>query len=293
MQEITEGTAGLGDVVNVPPNTNTLPVDDSNTDFVGPAWAKDLKLNVEREILVDPALGPITDLNSLVKSYVHAQRKIGQKGVLIPSENSSKEEWDDFYQKVGVPLEEQKYLDSVKFDKEKVKLDEGFQKEFLKMAHNLRMQPKQAQQVFEFFDNQAKSTSERFMKQTEETMQQELDKLRDEWGPDAYNAKLGKTAQYIKETIGQDFLTYLGQSGLGKNAQIVKAFASIADKYYKEDNIPSGSTSTMTISDIQKEINTIMSNFDDPYHKSSHSDHKRRVDEVHELFAKLDKAARN
>ena len=293
------GAGGLGDEGGAGDNTGGGSGDNSNSGtggdagFVGPAWAKDLKLSVEADILKDPALGPITDLNSLVKSYVHAQRKIGQKGVLIPTDNSPKEEWDTFWQKIGVPLEESKYQETVKLSTEEG-LDAEFNKEFAKMAHELRVPPKQAEKLHKFFAEKSKASADKYLSESSTRIESELAKLEAEWGPEAYTQKIRQANDVLKEHVGPEFLTYLKDSGLGKNAQVIKAFTKLASQVLKEPELPSGTggNGAMTYDDIQREINKAF-NADDPYMKSTHPDHKRRVDEVQKLYAKLEKRPRN
>lgn len=279
------GAGGLDDTPPADPPAEPSGGAEPPADVSGPEWAKGFKLDAE--ILNDPALQAIGDVEALTKSYVHAQRKIGQKGVLLPSENSTKEEWDTFYQKTGVPLEEQTY--SAKFEfKEEGAFDSGFNEDFVKKAHELRIHPSQAAQMYEFFENKSTTTAENFQKDMEEKSQQQLDALREQYGPDAYDVHLAKAQKLIKEEGGEEFLGYLKESGLGRNAQVVDAFMKIANKFYGEEKIPRGkSDAAVTRDQAQQEINLVMGNFDDPYHRADHPDHKRRVDEVNKYFAKL------
>ena len=262
---------------------------DENVDMSGvPEWAHSLE--VDKDILLDPSLKAINDVNSVAKSYVHAQRKIGQKGVLLPNENSTQEEWDTFYQKTGVPLEEQDYISKVEFAAEGEQLlGQTFNEGFIKKAHELRIRPDQATQMYQFFSESAKSSSENFSSQIEEQRQEGLNQLRDSLGEDAYNVQLTKASQLIKEELGDEFSGYLQETGLGKDPKVVGAFMKLATKFYKEDPIPTGqSRSGMTKDEMQAEINNALGNFDDPYHKPNHPDHKRRVKEVQNFFAKME-----
>jgi hypothetical protein len=217
---------------------------------------------------------------------------MGMKGVLIPTENSPKEEWDTFYQKVGVPLEDAKYKEQVKLS-EDVAVGKEFGEKFVKLAHELRVHPNQAKKIFEFFDTEAKTTAEKYVADTQAKTDEELSKLYNEWGPEAYNVKLSKANKFLAENADKDFVEYLKESGLGKNPSLIKAFTSMAEKFYKEGSIPSADPKMgMTIDDINREINSVFSNFDDPYHKPSHADHKRRVDEIQSLYSKLDRASK-
>lgn len=268
------------------------PVGDAGADgdYVGPAWAKGWEglEGVEKDILSDPSLKVFNNPTALLKSYVHAQKQLGKKGVMIPSDNSPKEEWDQFYAKVGVPLEEAKYKESLKFP-EKNQLGEEFNNGYLKMAHDLRIKPEQAAKLYEYFDTQVKTSAESHVTTQAQQIQAELDALSNELGAEAYGVKLTKATNFLKETAGEDFLKYLSETGLGKNAKLVKGFMDMAEKLSSEVKIPDGdSTFGMTRADLEKEINNVMSNFNDPYHKSTHPDHKRRVNEIQVMFKKLE-----
>jgi hypothetical protein len=284
------GAGGLGGDVAPPaePTGDQAPP----SEFRGPEWAKDLELDAD--ILNDPALKAIGDINALTKSYVHAQRKIGQKGTLIPNENSTQEEWDTFYQKVGVPLEEQEYATKLELptDGEAAVFDESFNQEFIKKAHELRVRPDQASTMYKFFQEQAANTTNNYMEEMQQKQQEQLDGLMNELGPEAYNVKLSKATKFIKEEVGEEFAKYLGESGLGKDANLVKAFMAAADKFYKEDKLPaSPSNPSMTVSDIEKEINDAIGNPKDPYRNPAHPDHQRRVKEIQGYFAKLEQVS--
>lgn len=263
---------------------------DDNVDMSGvPEWARSLE--VDKDILMDPSLKAINDVNSLTKSYVHAQRKIGQKGVLIPGENSTKEEWDTFYQKTGVPLEEQDYQSKLQFPGEgETAFDENFNNEFVRKAHELRIRPDQANQMYQFFNDQAKNTTERFQENVESERQEQLNNLRDTLGEEAYNVQLSKAQKLITEELGEDFQGYLRDTGIGKDPKVVEAFMKLATKMYNEEPIPRDNAGgVMTKDQMNQEINLALGNPDDPYHKPEHPDHKRRVNEIQKYFAKMEK----
>jgi hypothetical protein len=269
-------------------DTPTPPTDNVSKEIENliPEWAKDFK--VDKELLIDPSLKAIKDVDSLVKSYVHAQRQLGKKGVLIPSENSTKEEWDTFYQKIGVPLDDKAYKESLKLPKESV-LGEHFGEEFAKMAHELRVSPKQAAKLYEFFDGQTKVGAERNTQEYTERVTKELTALKNHYGADAYQVGLAKANRFLVENVGKEFMEHLKGSGLANDAKVVDAFIKIASKHYGEETIPNPKGNpALSKEAAQREINQVMGNFDDPYHKTNHPDHKRRVDEIQKLFALFD-----
>lgn len=256
-------------------------------EFTGPEWMKGWE-GLEPEVANDVSLKVFQSPAALAKSYVHAKKELGKKGVMIPSENSPKEEWDQFYQKVGVPLEADKYKESLKFS-DKAKLGDEFNSGFLKLAHEARVQPGQANKLYEYFDTQVEATAKKITEAQQTQQQAALDALRDELGPEAYQVKLSKTVDFLKENTSPEFVKFLGESGLGKNATLVKHLMTMADKLGKEGSIPDGDPGYgMTKTDLQREINK---SFDpaDPYMKPSHPDHKRRVEEIQSYYKKLEK----
>ena len=287
------GAGGIGDETPPVDDGGAPPVDDGGAppaEFTGPAWAKDLQLDAD--ILNDPSLKAINDVQSLTKSYVHAQKRIGQKGTIIPTENSTSEEWDTFHQKMGVPLKAEEYNEAMKFTsrEEGGQFDDGFNQQFAAKAHELRVQPSQAKEMYDFFNDQAKSTAENFMETTQAGQQEKLNELMDTYGEDAYNANLTKAMKYVNEELGEETLAYLKESGLGKDAKIVDILMKSANKFYGEEKIPQGETpSSLSKDQAQKEINDAMANSADPYLNSSHPDHGRRVKEIQKYFAILDK----
>jgi hypothetical protein len=254
--------------------------------YSGPEFAKDW--GIDPEIANDPSLAVFKSPADLAKSYVHTKKEVGKKGVLIPSDNAPKEEWDQFWAKAGVPLEEAKYKESFKAP-EKSELPAEFTDGFLKLAHEARLRPDAASKVLNYVDSQVKAESQKVQQQQVEQMQGELNKLMETMGTEAYNVKLAKTTNFLKEAAGDEFVQFLGKTGLGSNATVVKHLMAIADKYGKEGEIPPGDSSYgMTKADIQREINLVHGNFEDPYHKPNHPDHQRRVAEVQGYYKKLE-----
>jgi hypothetical protein len=291
---IGDGGSGGGDAGDTGGNDTGGDNSQQPTEFTGPEWAKEWEgiKELEADVLNDPSLKVFDKPTAFLKSYVHAQKQLGKKGVIMPTENSPKEEWDQFWGKVGVPTEEAKYKETLKLPAgEENKLGDEFAGAFMKLAHEHRVLPKQAAEIYNFFSKQVEETQTKVQTEYATKVQSELNALRDEWGEDAFTVKKTKAETLLKEYAGEDFIKYLGASGLGKNAQLIKAFAAMADKVYKEGDIPSGDpTHGMTINDLERDINLTMADLKGPYYNPNHPDHKRMVDEVLAKRRKLDKA---
>lgn len=274
---------------NSNPDSGNDPASGNNGagDFNGPEWARDFTADLGIEIVNDPSLKAIKDVKALAKSYVHAQKALGKKGLNIPNENSTQEEWDTFHQTLGVPLDEKAYGEALKLPEESIFKDSA--EDIKKIAHELRIKPDQASKLLESIN--AKVTERNQLKADEykAQAQQGLDSLMTSMGEDAYNVKLNKTTIFLKEQM-PEFLGYLKESGLGNDHNVVRALMKVTDMVMGEDVIPKGTGGHgMSIQEIESSINNIMGDFNDPYHKADHPNHNNRVNEVLNMRRKLDK----
>jgi len=109
--------------------------------------------------------------------------------------------------------------------------------------------------------------------------------LRKEYGP-AYDNKVNAAKNLATNTLGAEFLrdTVLQDgSRLGDNPQVVKAFATLAEKL-SEDNLVQGDVaSAMTIKEINDEISSLTQP-GSAYWNKTHINHKKAVEEVQRLY---------
>jgi len=266
---------GTPEPSNTPPVENTPP-----QDFVAPEWAKGWE--VEPELLQDPSLKAIKDAPSLLKSYVHAQRKMGMDKVVIPNKNSTKEEWLGFYQKLGLPSNLEEYALKTP---EKPVFNEELINQFKQKAYEANLLPDQASAMLDFLNGYTAEQAAAMEQQQGNALEEAVNGLKSEWG-DAFDQNLRKAKLAVLEFGGQDFQAYLNESGLGNDPQLIKAFSKIGDSFFKEDkfNAEGKPAYSMSPDEAQAKINTIMGDFNGPYFNAMHPDHKRTVDEVQKLY---------
>lgn len=240
-----------------------------------PEWLK----GVDETLLNEPSVRIMKDLNSLVKSYVSAQKAIGADKVVVPGKNATPEQWSEFYKKVGVPESEDKY--GLQRD-EKSPVDEAFFGEFKKAAFSSGLLPHQAQALLGTFENMAKGNTEKFAAQVKEESERQVAALRNEWG-EAFDSKL----ETIKETVdrfgGDELRAVLKQAGLGTHPAIAKLFVQIGESL--KEKAPKG-LEPKTPMEVKKSIEEIMSDRAHPYHNADHIGHAAAVKEVEALFQK-------
>lgn len=255
------------------PNPTPVPVNDADL----PEWAKTLPDDIKSE----PSIKMIKDIPSLAKSYVHAQKAIGADKIPIPGKHATEEDWIAFAHKAGCPKEEKEYQLELPKD---IDIDEKLLEGFRKEAHRMGIFPRQAQALFQWWNKHQgeamkAATEESTMKQTEE-----VNGLKREWGS-AFQKNLLKAQFVVKKYADEDTVKYLQESGLGNNVKLVKMFSKIAD-LFKEDTIEGiGEFSgRKTPAEALQEANSIISDFNHPYHLASHPNHKTAVEHVNTLF---------
>lgn len=266
----------------VPPNPAAVPpvAVPPEGGFTTPEWAKGIEL--EPELLGDPSLKAIKDIPTLIKSYVHAQKKMGADKVIIPTANSTQEEWDGFYAKLGMPLKAEEY--APKFPEKPVFKDDLMEK-FKAEAYKNKLLPNQASAMFEFLNTYTSEQAENVQKQSQENIDTEINGLKTEWG-ESFDMKLRQAKMAVAEFGGEDIKTYLNETGLGNDPKLIKLFQKIGENYFKEDSFTAESKPAYSMSpdEAQSQINKIMGDGTSPYFNKNHPDHTRMVGEVNKLF---------
>lgn len=258
-----------------PTNTNTSTGGDQT-----PAWLN----GVEADLLNDPIMKNVKDVPSLVKSYVHAQRMIGKDKVVLPTQNSSKEEWQSLYQKLGLPEADKYTLDLEKNDY----LSDDDTKALTAKAHELGVLPSQLKEIASYFigknNDIVKNHLESVTQQVEATKQE----LQKEWG-EGYNKKLNQAVAVIKQFGDDTLLDYLEQTGMANDGKFIRLLSKIGESLTTEDSFPSNvrQSFNMTPDEAKSEINRIMGDFNSPYYNKNHMEHNDTIARVQKLYGLL------
>ena len=103
---------------------------------------------------------------------------IGQDKVVVPNNNSTDDQWNEVYDKLGRPESADKYQLDVKSDV--VPFDESAIKSFTENAHKLGLNNKQAQGILEYYKNSMEGSAQQAKIDTETAQanaEQELRKV--------------------------------------------------------------------------------------------------------------------
>ena len=276
----TEPTATPSNVAKsdtpVSPTTETQPV------------AKTWKEAISEEFRNDPNIEKFTEIDALAKSYINATQMIGKDKVAVPNKNSTEDQWNEVYDKLGRPESADKYTLNAK--SEVVPIDENAIKQFAENAHQLGLNNKQAQGILEFYKNNMEGMAQQAKVDTETAQAQSTQQLRQEWGRE-FDTNIKKAGALAKANMNPEILDMQLKDGmrLGDHPEIIKGFAKIAGMMSEDKIVSTESENVSSNTDVETEISDIMNNKDGPYWNKSHPDHDKMVQQVYTLREMLTK----
>jgi hypothetical protein len=278
--QTTEPTATPSNVAKsdtpVSPTTETQPV------------AKTWKEAISEEFRNDPNIEKFTEIDALAKSYINATQMIGKDKVAVPNKNSTEDQWNEVYDKLGRPESADKY--SLNAKSEVVPIDDNAIKQFAENAHQLGLNNKQAQGILEFYKNNMEGMAQQAKVDTETAQVQSEQQLRQEWGRE-FESNVKKAGALAKANMNPEILDMQLKDGmrLGDHPEIIKGFAKIAGMMSEDKIVSTESENVSSNTDVETEISDIMNNKDGPYWNKSHPDHDKMVQQVYTLREMLTK----
>ena len=278
--QTTEPTATPSNVAKsdtpVSPTTETQPV------------AKTWKEAISEEFRNDPNIEKFTEIDALAKSYINATQMIGKDKVAVPNKNSTDDQWNEVYDKLGRPESAEKY--SLNAKSEVVPIDDNAIKQFAENAHQLGLNNKQAQGILEFYKNNMEGMAHQAKVDTETAQAQSTQELRQEWGRE-FDTNIKKAGALAKANMNPEILDMQLKDGmrLGDHPEIIKGFAKIAGMMSEDKIVSTESENVSSNTDVETEISDIMNNKDGPYWNKSHPDHDKMVQQVYTLREMLTK----
>ena len=264
--------------------TETKPVEAAITPSTEPTPqpTKSWKEAISEEFRNDPNIEKFTEIDALAKSYINATQMIGKDKVAVPNKNSTDDQWNEVYDKLGRPESADKY--SLNAKSEVVPIDEQAIKQFAENAHQLGLNNKQAQGILEFYKNNMEGMAHQAKVDTETAQAQSTQQLRQEWGRE-FDTNIKKAGALAKANMNPEILDMQLKDGmrLGDHPEIIKGFAKIAGMMSEDKIVSTESENVSSNTDVETEISDIMNNKDGPYWNRSHPDHDKVVQQVYTL----------
>ena len=260
------------------PTTETKPEVTTTTTTTTSSW----KDSISEAYRNDPNIEKFTEIDALAKSYINATKMIGQDKVVIPTNNSTEEHWDEVYTKLGRPESADKYTLDAK--SEVVNFDDTAIKSFAEQSHKLGLNNKQAQGILEFYKNNMEGTAQQSKIDTETAQVQAEQQLRQEWGRD-FDGKVKQAGALAKANINPEVLDMTLSNGtrLGDHPEIIKGFAKIAGMMQEDKIVATESENAQSVNNIEDEISSIVNDKNSAYWNKGHPDHDKIVQQVYTL----------
>ena len=251
-----------------------------------PKVATSWKEAISEEFRTNPNIEKFTEIDALAKSYINATQMIGQDKVSVPNKNSTEDQWNEVYDKLGRPESADKYSLDVKSDV--VPFDDGAVKQFAENAHKLGLSNKQAQGVLEFYKNSMEGTAQQNQVDTETSQVQAEQELRKEWGRE-FETNVKRAGALAKANLNSDVLDLELNNGMrvGDHPEIIKGFAKMASLMTEDKMVSDEDKGATSSASIESEISTITNNTDGPYWNKNHPDHDKVVQQVYKLRTML------
>src|SRR5210317_1447577 len=278
-EQITQETVPVAETTQT---TTEPPVQETQIEQPIPTVAKSWKEAIPEELRNDPNISKFTELEALAKSYVNATRMIGQDKVAVPNNNSTDDQWNEVYDKLGRPESPDKYQLDIK--SEAVPLDEGAIKSFAENAHQLGLNNKQAQGILEFYKNSMEGSAQQNQVDMETAQANAEQELRKEWGNN-YDNNIKKAGAVAKANMDANILDMQLKDGtrLGDHPSIIKGFANIANIMSEDKLVSTESENVSQAIDYDSEISKIVNDRDGPYWNKAHPEHDKIVQKVFNL----------
>jgi len=278
-EQITQETVPVAETTQT---TTEAPKQETQIEQPVPTVAKSWKEAIPEDLRNDPNISKFTELEALAKSYINATRMIGQDKVAVPNNNSTDDQWNEVYNKLGRPESPDKYKLEVKSDV--VPLDDGAIKSFAENAHKLGLNNKQAQGILEFYKESMEGSVQQSRVDTETAQANAEAQLRKEWGR-AFDDNIKRAGAVAKANMNPQILDMELKDGtrLGDHPEVIKGFANIANLLSEDKLVGTESENVSQGVDYQSEINKLVNDRSGPYWNKSHPDHDKVVQQVFTL----------
>jgi len=278
-EQITQETVPVAETTQT---TTEAPKQETQIEQPVPTVAKSWKEAIPEDLRNDPNISKFTELEALAKSYINATRMIGQDKVAVPNNNSTDDQWNEVYNKLGRPESPDKYKLEVKSDV--VPLDDGAIKSFAENAHKLGLNNKQAQGILEFYKESMEGSVQQSRVDTETAQANTEAQLRKEWGR-AFDDNIKRAGAVAKANMNPQILDMELKDGtrLGDHPEVIKGFANIANLLSEDKLVGTESENVSQGVDYQSEISKIVNDRSGPYWNKSHPDHDKVVQQVFTL----------
>lgn len=244
---------------------------------------------VAEELRNEPCIRDIKDLDTLVKNYVHAQKRMGGM-VKIPGETATTDELVEFQTKLGRPVTVEEYeISKVLEGKETLKdFNDVLSNElnaFAKQAHELGLSKSVANKLAEIKVQELESNLIAEKAAAKEQFDNAVVKLKDMW-KDEYDERL-RHAKDIQQTLEKSYpdeMKNLVASGANRNPLIMHMLSELQKLYSEKPVEAKVEPNVNTVEDARAKLAALKKDLTHPYWHFSHPDHEKASKEVNQWY---------
>ena len=220
------------------------------------------------------SLEKFSDVSTLAKSYINAEQMIGKDKMVVPGDNTTEDEWNDIYNKLGRPENSDGYELQMNLQEGEV-VDEQLYTAFKDAAHANGLSPKQAQGLLNFYNDISTEALNEQANSGVLAQEQSSRELREEWGRN-YETNLNAASNVAKQFLGEDVFQIQLSDGslLGDNATLIRGLSKIAS-IVSEDTLVGDKDSVVSNAGVQEQLNNLTAqgtaywNKQDPNHDAT------------------------
>lgn len=231
-----------------------------------------------------PFLKNINNLETLVKSFEHAQSMVGAEKIAIPSKNAGPEEWTEVFKKLGLPEEGDYSLGLEDNEVNKQYLDK-----LTPMFYKSGVLPHQAKEIVEAIISADRESFTQMQESTANKQAEGLMTLKKEWGS-AYGEEVAKAKAALNEFTDDATKTAIREAGLGSNPHIIRMLAKVGATLSEDKILGEGGSANglPTPDQARQESKTILADKEHAYWNQGnpgHAEAKKKVSRLFEIAA--------
>ncbi len=228
----------------------------------------------------DPNIQKYKSLDEYVKGNRELVKMIGKDKVVVPTENSTQEEKDAFYTKMGRPEEAAAYTTPTIDAPAEVQMTDSSVDAFKAKAFELGLSQSQYEQLYSLQSELSKQSFDAEVVKNNDLAKTTETALRSEYGA-AYETKVETAQNVINKYFAKEKM-HPAFSVLSNDKGFVRAMSSIGESL-GEDTIKGEAKGTLTPDAAQLEMNQILGDnhsMSKAYYDDMNPEHQAAVDHV-------------
>jgi hypothetical protein len=243
---------------------------------------------VPEEYRDEKTLSKYQSVGDLAKGHVHLSRMMGNS-VKIPGEDSTDEERNDFYNKIGRPETADNYEYERPDMPEGMAYNDDAEKAFKHLAHDQGLSQKQLGSILDFYNKFALDSQIDNKLLMDEAYFKGEAALQKEWGMKGYDRNVAIAQRAMREMGGPELEKLMSEDPRGSHPALIKAFYKMGLKNQEARPLDAEHDSSfLDVTSAQKEIEA----FNKPGHKfykaywdKKDPKHQEAIDYRDRLFA--------